>query len=61
MVLLNGVKYACDRCIRGHRVSSCTHTDKPLTMIKPKGRPASQCSHCREQRKIKNSHSSCSC
>ena len=61
MVLLNGVKYACDRCIRGHRVSSCTHTDKPLTMIKPKGRPSSQCSHCREQRKIKNSHSSCSC
>lgn len=61
MVLLNGVKYACERCIRGHRVSSCTHTDKPLTMIKPKGRPASQCLHCRELRKIKNTHSSCSC
>lgn len=61
MVLLNGVKYACERCIRGHRVSSCTHTDKPLTMIKPKGRPASQCPHCREQRKLKNIHSSCSC
>lgn len=61
MVLLNGVKYACERCIRGHRVSSCTHTDKPLTMIKPKGRPALQCSHCREQRKLKNSHSSCNC
>lgn len=61
MVLLNGVKYACERCIRGHRVSSCTHTDKPLTMIKPKGRPASQCLHCRELRKIKNVHSSCSC
>lgn len=61
MVLLNGVKYACERCIRGHRVSSCTHTDKPLTMIKPKGRPASQCLHCRELRKLKNTHSSCSC
>lgn len=61
MVLLNGVKYACERCIRGHRVSSCTHTDKPLTMIKPKGRPALQCSHCREQRKLKNTHSSCNC
>lgn len=61
MVLLNGVKYACERCIRGHRVSSCTHTDKPLTMIKPKGRPASQCPHCREQRKLKNAHASCSC
>lgn len=61
MVLLNGVKYACERCIRGHRVSSCTHTDKPLTMIKPKGRPASQCLHCRELRKLRNTHSSCSC
>ncbi|KAM9930460.1 hypothetical protein OXX59_000485 [Metschnikowia pulcherrima] len=61
MVLLNGIKYACERCIRGHRVSSCTHTDKTLVMIKPKGRPASQCSHCREQRKVKNSHTSCEC
>lgn len=61
MVFLNGVKYACERCIRGHRVSSCTHTEKPLTMIKPKGRPASQCPHCRELRKLKNTHTSCSC
>lgn len=42
-------------------MSSCTHTDKPLTMIKPKGRPASQCAHCRENRKVKNTHSSCVC
>lgn len=61
MVLLNGIKYACERCIRGHRVSSCTHTDKPLVMIKPKGRPASQCGHCREQRKLKNVHTLCNC
>lgn len=61
MVLINGVKYACERCIRGHRVTTCTHTDQPLTMIKPKGRPASQCQHCREQRKLKHSHVSCSC
>lgn len=61
MVLLNGIKYACERCIRGHRVSSCTHTDKLLVMIKPKGRPASQCSHCREQRKVKNAHTLCNC
>lgn len=61
MVLLNGIKYACERCIRGHRVSSCTHTDKPLTMIKRKGRPASQCDHCREQRKAKNVHTQCDC
>lgn len=61
MVVINGVKYACERCIRGHRVTSCTHTDQPLTMIKPKGRPATQCAHCREQRKMKNLHSNCTC
>lgn len=61
MVLINGVKYACERCIRGHRVTTCIHTDQPLTMIKPKGRPASQCLHCREQRKMKNVHISCTC
>lgn len=61
MVFINGVKYACERCIRGHRVTTCTHTDQPLTMIKPKGRPATQCQHCREQRKHKNSHVQCSC
>lgn len=61
MVLINGVKYACERCIRGHRVTTCTHTDQPLTMIKPKGRPASQCLHCREQRKLKNLHINCNC
>lgn len=61
MVLINGVKYACERCIRGHRVTSCTHTDQPLTMIKPKGRPASQCQHCRDQRKNKSLHISCAC
>lgn len=61
MVLINGVKYACERCIRGHRVTTCTHTDQPLTMIKPKGRPASQCQHCREQRKLKAHHVACTC
>lgn len=61
MVLINGVKYACERCIRGHRVTTCSHTDQPLTMIKPKGRPATQCQHCREQRKLKNTHISCTC
>lgn len=61
MVLLNGVKYACERCIRGHRVTTCTHTDQPLTMIKPKGRPTTQCHHCREQRKMKSLHTACTC
>lgn len=61
MVVLNGIKYACERCIRGHRVSTCNHTDQPLTMIKPKGRPSTQCQHCRDQRKLKNLHINCAC
>lgn len=61
MVFIDGIKYACDRCIRGHRVSSCKHTDQPLTMIKPKGRPTTQCSHCRENRKSKQLHTKCLC
>lgn len=61
MVLIGGVKYACERCIRGHRVTTCNHTDQPLMMIKPKGRPSSQCKHCKELRKNKNSHPSGAC
>ncbi|KAG7900516.1 hypothetical protein KL905_004376 [Ogataea polymorpha] len=61
MVLINGVKYACERCIRGHRVTTCTHVDQPMMMIKPKGRPSTQCAHCRQQRKLKNAHITCTC
>lgn len=61
MVLINGVKYACERCIRGHRVTTCNHTDQPLTMIKPKGRPSTTCSHCKELRKNKNANPSGQC
>lgn len=42
MVLINDVKYACQRCIRGHRVSRCSHLDKTLIMVKRKGRPTMQ-------------------
>lgn len=42
-------------------MTTCTHTDQPLTMIKPKGRPATQCQHCREQRKNKHLHTQCTC
>ncbi|KAH3661817.1 hypothetical protein OGAPHI_005995 [Ogataea philodendri] len=61
MVLINGVKYACERCIRGHRVTTCTHVDQPMMMIKPKGRPSTQCNHCKQQRKLKNAHIACTC
>ncbi|QLG74845.1 hypothetical protein HG535_0H01720 [Zygotorulaspora mrakii] len=61
MVLINGVKYACERCIRGHRVTTCNHTDQPLMMIKPKGRPSTTCDHCKELRKNKNANPSGAC
>ena len=42
-------------------MTGCTHTNMPLTMIKPKGRPATQCSHCRESRRSKQLHTKCKC
>ncbi|KAH9917988.1 copper fist DNA binding domain-containing protein, partial [Fomitopsis serialis] len=54
-------KYACETCIKGHRSSTCKHTDRPLYEIKKKGRPATQCEHCRELRKTKQLHVKCMC
>ncbi|OCF44006.1 hypothetical protein I317_02112 [Kwoniella heveanensis CBS 569] len=59
MVLINDKKYACEKCIKGHRVTGCTHTDRPLYEVKKKGRPTTQCQHCKEKRK--SSGSSCVC
>ncbi|WRT68538.1 uncharacterized protein IL334_005515 [Kwoniella shivajii] len=63
MVLINEKKYACDKCIKGHRVTGCTHTDRPLYEIKKKGRPTTQCSCCKEKRKSTGSsvHNKCIC
>ncbi|KAH8831425.1 copper fist DNA binding domain-containing protein [Flagelloscypha sp. PMI_526] len=61
MVLINGTKFACDTCIKGHRTSSCKHTDRLLVEIKKKGRPQTQCEHCRELRKTKQMHVKCLC
>ncbi|GAA5975146.1 hypothetical protein JCM11641_004365 [Rhodosporidiobolus odoratus] len=61
MVLIDGIKYACQSCIKGHRSSKCTHNDRPLQEIKKKGRPTSQCTHCRELRKTKSVHGKCEC
>ncbi|KAG6820487.1 hypothetical protein H0H93_016549 [Arthromyces matolae] len=61
MVLLNGNKYACETCIKGHRSSNCRHTDRPLFEIKKKGRPVTQCDHCRQLRKTKQVHVKCIC
>lgn len=48
-------------CIKGHRSSSCHHSDRPLFEIKKKGRPVSQCEKCRELRKNKRMHVRCTC
>ncbi|KAJ5115211.1 hypothetical protein NUU61_000970 [Penicillium alfredii] len=45
-MLIDGHKCACEACIRGHRVTSCKHYDRPLIRIKRKGRPFATCSIC---------------
>ncbi|KAH9927545.1 hypothetical protein B0H21DRAFT_763171 [Amylocystis lapponica] len=61
MVFVGDRKYACETCIKGHRSSTCKHTDRPLFEIKKKGRPVTQCEHCRELRKTKQVHVKCMC
>ena len=39
-MLIKGEKYACDACVRGHRVSNCRHADRPLQHINKKARGA---------------------
>ncbi|KAJ5970906.1 uncharacterized protein N7479_000824 [Penicillium vulpinum] len=45
-MLIDGHKWACEACIRGHRVTSCKHHDRPLIRIKRKGRPFATCTMC---------------
>nr|BAM63495.1 ACE1 transcription factor [Polyporus brumalis] len=61
MVYVADKKYACETCIKGHRSSTCKHTDRPLFEIKKKGRPVTQCEHCRELRKTRQIHVKCVC
>ncbi|OJD14172.1 hypothetical protein AJ78_05459 [Emergomyces pasteurianus Ep9510] len=60
-MLIKGEKWACEACIRGHRVSNCQHADRPLSHINKKGRPVSQCPHCRGLRKARTTHTKCDC
>ncbi|KAK8037869.1 hypothetical protein PG994_014636 [Apiospora phragmitis] len=60
-MLIDGKKWACEACVRGHRVSNCQHADRPLQHINKKGRPVSQCQHCRAMRKSRASHVKCDC
>jgi hypothetical protein len=53
--------HSSETCIKGHRSSTCKHTDRALFEIKKKGRPVTQCEHCRELRKTKQVHVKCIC
>lgn len=57
----DGTKWACSSCLKGHRVSGCTHTDRELTLVPKKGRPVTQCQHCRLERKKRSAHVKCDC
>ncbi|KAG0299907.1 hypothetical protein BGZ98_009663 [Dissophora globulifera] len=61
MVFMNGQKFACATCIKGHRSTTCNHGERPLHEIKKKGRPSTQCAHCKELRKAKHVNARCIC
>lgn len=61
MIVIESVKYACERCIRGHRASKCIHSDRPLVPVKKQGRPSTTCNHCKTLREEKNINPSGSC
>jgi len=42
-------------------VSGCTHTDRELILVPKKGRPVTQCQHCRQERKKRSAHVKCEC
>ena len=50
-----------ESCIKGHRSSTCQHTNRALFEIKRKGRPVTQCDNCRHLRKTKQLHVKCIC
>ncbi|KAI8880682.1 copper-fist-domain-containing protein [Backusella circina FSU 941] len=60
-MLINGEKWACETCIKGHRASHCKHTNRQLIQIKKKGRPSTQCNRCKELRIIRQLHVKCNC
>lgn len=39
MILIDGTKYSCLECVRGHRSSLCRHHMRPLLQVRSKGRP----------------------
>lgn len=39
MILIDGAKFSCLECVRGHRSSLCRHHTRPLLQVRSKGRP----------------------
>ncbi|KAI9891561.1 MAG: hypothetical protein M1814_002684 [Vezdaea aestivalis] len=44
-ILINGIKFACEPCVRGHRSTKCEHKDRNLIEVRKPGRPLSSCPH----------------
>lgn len=45
MILVDGEKYSCVQCIRGHRSSTCKHSARPLVQVRSRGRPSLNAGH----------------
>ncbi|GAA5849330.1 hypothetical protein JCM3766R1_005319 [Sporobolomyces carnicolor] len=58
-MLIEGIKFSCGSCIKGHRQANCSHADRELFEVKKRGRPISACETCRQIRKESNSHKTC--
>ena len=59
VVIREGIKYACNSCLSGHRTSKCGHSDRELIEIKKKGRPNSSCEICAGLRLKNSKHVRC--
>ncbi|SCV01160.1 LAME_0G14466g1_1 [Lachancea meyersii CBS 8951] len=42
MIIYDGEKYACVSCIRGHRSTTCKHSNRMLVKVRTKGRPSAK-------------------
>ncbi|KAI9342633.1 hypothetical protein BDR26DRAFT_273061 [Obelidium mucronatum] len=47
---ISSTSFTCEPCLKGHRSNSCGHWMRRLVEVKGKGRPVSQCAHCRTRR-----------
>ncbi|KAB8294242.1 hypothetical protein EYC80_009674 [Monilinia laxa] len=45
MPIINEKKYSCEPCIRGHRATSCKHSERLMVLVRKPGRPMQGCGH----------------